>query len=134
MATKGFLTQDSKSEFIGQIVDIFEDYLDENEITLANEDREDAIAKGDVEPEEAAIIYGAQYDIIGNIVSDAVEIYDLTNKGFSSKDTEQTVVDKIMDAFYELLDEGEYTEAIPTADSMFLRDSVHDTFVHWGLI
>lgn len=41
-------------EFIGQIIDIFEDFLEEREVTLPNDERE--------QDEYAAIIYGTDYD------------------------------------------------------------------------
>ena len=41
-------------EFIGQIIDIFEDFLEERGVTLPNDERE--------QDEDAAIIYGTDYD------------------------------------------------------------------------
>jgi hypothetical protein len=40
-------------EFIGQIIDIFEDFLEERGVTLPNDERE--------QDEDAAIIYGTDY-------------------------------------------------------------------------
>ena len=45
---------DNKSEFIGQIIDIFEDFLEEKGIRLDNDERE-------ADDEFAAIIYGSDY-------------------------------------------------------------------------
>lgn len=47
-------------EFIGQLIDIFEDFLEERNITLNNPDIDDAIADGQ-DPEGLAIIYGTDY-------------------------------------------------------------------------
>ena len=41
-----------RAEFIGQIIDIFEDFLEEKGIEIPNDDRED---------ENDAIIYGLDY-------------------------------------------------------------------------
>ncbi|MCM0708689.1 hypothetical protein NBH08_27955 [Faecalicatena sp. BF-R-105] len=41
-----------RAEFIGQIIDIFEDFLEEKRIEIPNDDRED---------ENHAIIYGLDY-------------------------------------------------------------------------
>ena len=47
--------QNDKAEFLGQIIDIFEDFLEERGIELPNEEREQ-------DPDNAAIIYGSDYD------------------------------------------------------------------------
>ena len=41
-------------EFIGQLIDIFEDFLEERGVMLPNDERE--------QDEDAAIIYGTDYD------------------------------------------------------------------------
>lgn len=134
MIMKNELTQDSKPEFIGQIIDLFEDYLADKEITLENEERDEAIAEGEYEdPEEAAIIYGSSYDIIGDTVSDIIETYDLMNKQFDNAENVESVVKDIMQSFHDVLKEGEYTENIPETDIKGLEDDVRDTFKHWGL-
>lgn len=46
-------------EFIGQIIDIFEDFLDARGVVLKNDERD---ADEDLDPEEAANIYGDDYD------------------------------------------------------------------------
>lgn len=42
-----------KAEFLGQIIDIFEDFLEERGVTLDNPERE--------EDDDAAVIYGTDY-------------------------------------------------------------------------
>ena len=46
--------QNDKAEFLGQIIDIFEDFLEERGIELPNVER-------DQDPDNAAIIYGTDY-------------------------------------------------------------------------
>lgn len=46
--------QNDKAEFLGQIIDIFEDFLDERGIELPNDERNQ-------DPDNAAIIYGTDY-------------------------------------------------------------------------
>lgn len=48
-------------ELIGQIIDIFEDFLSEHNVTLDNPEIAEAIAQG-ASPEETAVIYGSAYD------------------------------------------------------------------------
>ena len=43
-----------KAEFLGQIIDIFEDFLEERGVMFPNEER-------DQDPDNAAIIYGSDY-------------------------------------------------------------------------
>lgn len=47
-------------EFLGQIIDQFEDFLTERGITLHNPEVEEAIEAGQ-DPEEIAVIYGSDY-------------------------------------------------------------------------
>lgn len=48
-------------ELIGQIIDIFEDFLSEHNVTLDNPEIAEAIAQG-ASPEETAVIYDSDYD------------------------------------------------------------------------
>ena len=52
------LTNSDKMELLGCIIDIFEDFLEEHNITIENDERED--------DECAAIIYGTDYDWLSN--------------------------------------------------------------------
>ena len=47
-------------EFVGQTIDVFEDFLEEKGIKLDNPEIEEAIADGQ-NPETCAIIYGTDY-------------------------------------------------------------------------
>lgn len=53
--------KDNKEEFLGQLIDCFEDFLDEKKITLNNHERDETIKDGN---DSAAIIYGQDYDNI----------------------------------------------------------------------
>ena len=55
---------DEKAEFIGEIIDIFEDFLEEKGITIPNPEKDED------DEENAAIIYGSDYGII----QDALEL------------------------------------------------------------
>lgn len=50
--------REQRSEFICQIIDIFEDFLDSKGIVLANSDRDE---DPNLDPEEAANIYASDY-------------------------------------------------------------------------
>lgn len=52
--SRGLISTVDKAEFLGQIIDVFEDFLEERGIVLPNEER-------DQDPDNAAIIYGTDY-------------------------------------------------------------------------
>lgn len=54
------ITPENQPEFIGQIIDIFEDFLTEKGVTLNNPEIQEAIDEGE-NPEDLAIISGSDY-------------------------------------------------------------------------
>ena len=68
--TKPVVTNEDKPEFIGQIIDTFEDFLDEKGIVIPNEERD---FDEDLDAENSANIYGSDYD---NIASSLIEIME----------------------------------------------------------
>ena len=54
METKAVIRQENVNELIGQIIDIFEDFLDEKGITIANPEKEGC-------DDNPAVIYGSDY-------------------------------------------------------------------------
>ena len=54
------ISKDDLPEFTGQIIDIFEDFLDDRNIVLDNPEKEEAIKDGE-DPDEIANIYGSDY-------------------------------------------------------------------------
>ena len=68
------LNADDKAEFYGQLIDVFEDFLDARGITrddLKNPDRDDIEDREDTE--DAAIIYGEDYDELREGLSTVIE-------------------------------------------------------------
>ncbi len=105
------IRQEDMAEFVGQIIDGLEDYLtDVKGVTpddLENEERDE-----DGEP-HAAIIYGSDYDAIGNVVetmanrnggyADILEIYEAF---------EDNILDKIDNLDWTHKDEAEMIKHI----------------------
>lgn len=58
-------------EFVGQTIDIFEDFLEEKGIKIDNPEIVEAIANGE-DPESCAIIYGTDY---GNLQEDLTALF-----------------------------------------------------------
>lgn len=62
------------AEFKGQLIDIFEDFLDERGIVIPNSERDE---DEDLDPEEAANIYGSDYDELADKLMDTLERWGL---------------------------------------------------------
>lgn len=113
-----------RAEFKGQIVDIFEDYLDNNGYKLNNAERDQAIEDGDYDdPDEAANIWGDDYDAIG----DEVE-FMLDNNGTS---VAKANIVPIISAFENLCDRSNIS--ISTKDHDVLLQKVTETLANWGI-
>lgn len=61
--TKNMVNQNDKTELIGGIIDIFEDFLDEKGVTLESPERDDEM---ELDGDNAANIYGSDYDSISD--------------------------------------------------------------------
>ena len=66
--------QKDRAEFIGQIIDIFEDFLEERGIVLPNEERGQ-------DPDNAAIIYGTDYGQLQDELAGMMVGWDLMVDG-----------------------------------------------------
>lgn len=53
------ITREDLPEFIGQCIDLFEDFLDEKHMIIPNPERDE-----EEDAENAANIYGADYDML----------------------------------------------------------------------
>ena len=58
-----------KFELIGQIIDLFEDFLEEKQINITNDEREDN--------ESAAIIYGSDYFVLEDGIEETLRNWNL---------------------------------------------------------
>ena len=52
------IKQENRAEFLGQLIDVVEDWLEEQGIDIPNEEKDEL---------NAAIIYGSDYDKLQNI-------------------------------------------------------------------
>lgn len=113
-----------RAEFKGQIVDIFEDYLDNNGYKLNNAERDQAIEDGDYDdPDEAANIWGDDYDAIG----DEIE-FMLDNNGTS---VAKANIVPIISAFENLCDRSNIS--ISTKEHDTLLQKVTETLTNWSI-
>lgn len=63
------ITPENQPEFIGQIIDIFEDFLTEKGVTLNNPEIQEAIDEGE-DPKGLAIIFGSDYSSLQDSLTD----------------------------------------------------------------
>lgn len=113
-----------RAEFKGQIVDIFEDYLDGNGYKLNNTERDQAIEDGDYDdPDEAANIWGDDYDAIG----DEVE-FMLDNNGIIIA---KANIIPIVSAFENLCNRSNISVSNEEHDALLQK--VIETLTNWGV-
>lgn len=67
------IPENDRAEFIGNIIDIFEDFLEDQGITVPNPERDEA----DAEDENNAIIYGSHYGEISDKIDSMIRAWDL---------------------------------------------------------
>lgn len=134
------------SEFIGQIVDIFEDYLDEKGISLKSEDRsealdeiQEALENGEITELEAqeeaaglAIIYGDLYDVIGNAVWFARESF-ASETYLDANALKANFVNEVLGSYREVLRQGECMGDLSKEDWKELQEKVFATATNWGM-
>lgn len=65
------INKNDKEEFIGQIIDLFEDFLDEKNVKISNPE---AVEDGE---ENAAIIYSSDYDTLHDQIQDVLENWNI---------------------------------------------------------
>lgn len=119
-------TSSERSEFKGQIVDIFEDWLDDHDYMLNNPERKEAIENGEYDDSsEAAIIWGEDYDIIANTVEEVLDLA-VSNK-IDTKD-----IPLIMDSFKGLCADNKID--LSEKEAKNLMEKVNKTFKNWKII
>lgn len=74
--------KDDKVEFVGRIIDVFEDFLDEKNIHIPNSEREDYCSDTDEKTgeENLAIIFGSDYDYIADRIKEILGSWELIDK------------------------------------------------------
>lgn len=65
------INKNDKEEFIGQIIDLFEDFLDEKNVKISNPE---AVEDGE---ENATIIYGSDYDTLRDQIQGVLENWNI---------------------------------------------------------
>lgn len=126
-----------KAEFVGQIVDTFEDYFTDNNIIWPNPDRDAEEGVSD-DITNTAIIYGLDYDVITNDIESFLDNNYVDGELFNKEDIDAISLQTFNNALSlldKIEDSTDKNSAINkmNADKDMLIDKVIDTFVEWEL-
>lgn len=131
------IRRDQIDEFMGVVVDIFEDYAEWRGITLPNEDRDEAARENGTD-EGLAILYGEDYDEIAGHIE---EIFYLADDCDPGRDGVVPMIDKEMldevscaclASFIEILARAGIMDATPHTACETLLERVRQAFIAWG--
>lgn len=86
------LTEENSSEFIGQIIDIFEDFLDEKNIVIPNPEKDDNRDSYEDPDSEIANLYGSDYGEIQTALEDMMDRWDIRSSIPDQKKEECRIV------------------------------------------
>ena len=100
------------------IVDCFEDYMEEMEISLPSNDRKNAVESGE-DPATLAIIYGEDYDLIGDVVEEV-----LSKKNFYGIESDKAIF-RILKSVVELVRKYDYEQVFSFFDIIKLGSKVY---------
>ena len=121
------LTEDTLAEFNGQLIDTLEDCLESKGVTndmLQNAERE--------EEDNAAIIYGWQYDMVSDNIEHELRVHDLISRDVcNNPQIIADTVNHIFEAYQELTDMIEPAFKLNHDDERRLKQEIRQTFVNW---
>ena len=121
------LTKETKAEFVGQIVDLFEDYSDRNHIAISNRERDEA----QKDNKDLAIIYGKDYDAIAGPAEILADRIIEANMQSSTIGIEE-VVDLAMNSISSF--ESLFGGNIPAKDVEVLSNQIAKTCQEWKIV
>lgn len=134
------LVKNEVAEFKGQLVDTLEDWLyDQKGIMpsdLPNDDRD-----ADSDDDNTAIIYGEDYDTIGDAIEEQLDKYKLIGRenAVSNPQVIAAVIEAIYDGYMEVivkiqpswLKDGE--KLLDADDERRIKQDIRFTFQTWGI-
>lgn len=126
--TPCLITKDNLPEFIGQLIDVYEDVFTEAGVMLKNPERDDDIENGDVDTDSAAIIYGTDYGILSDAIEAIAEPLINTNR----KGATQEIIQAIDTAAGCFLSEGRM-DPVPESCCRKILDKLAETCRNWNI-
>lgn len=115
------LDTNSIKEFIGQIVDIFEDYLTEH-----------FVPEGE-DPNSKVFLEGANYDFMKSEIEISIGKYNLILQPIRERSVMDAVAEHIVAGFHVTKHSVGCSEKTPDEDIHALKEKVKETFKNWNL-
>lgn len=113
------------------IIDVLEDALMEKGATIPNEERDREIAEGE-DPECLAIIFGSDYDLIGDEITDAIRRYCLSEPKESKV---RRLVNGILDAFLKIVTKTVFPDdRFSETDMTVMRHRIENLLVKYEIL
>ena len=131
MIMRRTFTENDMPELKGQFVDILEDALAETNAVIPNEDRDEAVKDGE-DPEELAIIYGEDYDIIGDTVEHIILNYCLDKIPAKTGPARIQAIYGVLNAYQRIIAKAQFPDGAPDMD--LLKQKITETFRAWGML
>ena len=121
------ITAQDICEFEGQVVDIFEDWLDNAGYKIPNQERDAD------DPDSGAEIWGDDYDLIADEIDHVIR-EPLENGTFTTltKNEADELINTVYNAFIEITKKNPSIQMWHAAEGQ-LRTSVRETFEAWGV-
>lgn len=120
------LKEEYSAVFCGQVVDLFENFCDQNKITINNPEKEKYDREAGYEPgENAVVIFGADYDYI------IAPIEEIAGRNLDKDVVVMTIGDVVRNFCQVMTDNN---TPIDLNDFNDLAQQVTDTFIEWELL
>lgn len=74
------IKKEDEQEFIGQLIDIFEDFLDKKGVTIPNEERDIDKTLGNLGSEDSVNIYGDDYFTLENQIKETLRNWNVIER------------------------------------------------------
>lgn len=124
------LTKDDVDDFKAEIVDVLEELFQDRDVSIPNDEKAERIKNGE-DPENFAIIYGSDYNIIGDV---AENIANIVLDGKDPIDVSQSV-NAIMNAYEQVAKKAIFTQddKLSFTDICGLKELLTDVFENWNI-
>ena len=128
------LTKDTLAEFKGEIIDIFEDFCDDNDINIINHERDMYNKDAGYLPGENDVkIFGVDYDLIGDEITYFVEAeFGLYDHKLHENDMDR--ISKILLLRFTKILNERGNKKIDADNEAIIKSKIKDTFNNWGLL
>lgn len=128
------LCQENISELVEQAVAIMEEILDDYEVVIPNDERDEAIANG-VDNRFLKHIYGSDCKVISNVVEKIAQDV-LAGKPVNTSVAKNQIMEAYEKIAEKLVSRKEYGKHVSLSfvDINCMKEQLNDLFENWGII